>query len=339
MTMPGQDRSSGFAPDMTRPHVVILGAGASRAGFPRGDRNGKLLPVMSDLAEIVGLNELLRQGRVDPTNDFEAAYASLKEDPRRASLAGALEERLRDYFESLRLPLEPTLYDHLLLCLRPKDVIATFNWDPLLVHACVRNATWAPLPRVLFLHGNVGVAVCQVCEIVRPLGLPCAKCGSVPEPVPLLYPIQRKDYSSDPFIAREWEAIRGALRAAYMLTIFGYGAPASDADAVSLLQEGWGAAARRNLEEIEIINVNAPDTLRKTWRTFIHTEHYRTTDSFYSSWIAWFPRRTCEAMWAQVMEGKWFNEGEIESLPKGASWDALRRKFGRLIGEERAYAG
>jgi hypothetical protein len=75
MTIPGQDRSSGFAPDMTRPHVVILGAGASRAGFPRGDRDGKLLPVMGDLAEIVGLNELLRQGPVDPTNDLKVHMA------------------------------------------------------------------------------------------------------------------------------------------------------------------------------------------------------------------------------------------------------------------------
>jgi len=26
---------------MGRPHVVLLGAGASRAAFPRGERNGK----------------------------------------------------------------------------------------------------------------------------------------------------------------------------------------------------------------------------------------------------------------------------------------------------------
>ncbi|MFW6223076.1 MAG: hypothetical protein ACOC3T_05645 [Bacteroidota bacterium] len=36
-----------------RPHVVILGAGASAAAFPQGDANGKKLPVMNDLADIV----------------------------------------------------------------------------------------------------------------------------------------------------------------------------------------------------------------------------------------------------------------------------------------------
>jgi hypothetical protein len=37
------------------PHVILLGAGASRACCPQGDELGKLLPVMSDLVEIVGL--------------------------------------------------------------------------------------------------------------------------------------------------------------------------------------------------------------------------------------------------------------------------------------------
>ena len=33
------------------PHVVILGAGASRASFPDGDKNGIELPLMCDLAQ------------------------------------------------------------------------------------------------------------------------------------------------------------------------------------------------------------------------------------------------------------------------------------------------
>ena len=31
-----------------RPHLVVLGAGASRAAFPDGDKNGKRLPLMAD---------------------------------------------------------------------------------------------------------------------------------------------------------------------------------------------------------------------------------------------------------------------------------------------------
>lgn len=35
------------------PHVVILGAGASRAAFPYGNAKGRRLPVMADLADCV----------------------------------------------------------------------------------------------------------------------------------------------------------------------------------------------------------------------------------------------------------------------------------------------
>ena len=45
---------------------------------------------------------------------------------------------IHDYFHSLRIPPTPTLYDHLLLALRKKDVVATFNWDPLLLQAAKR---------------------------------------------------------------------------------------------------------------------------------------------------------------------------------------------------------
>jgi hypothetical protein len=41
-----QEEKSPFA---GRPHVVILGAGASVAAFPGGDRYGRLLPVMDNL--------------------------------------------------------------------------------------------------------------------------------------------------------------------------------------------------------------------------------------------------------------------------------------------------
>jgi hypothetical protein len=33
----------------------------------------------------------------------------------------------------LELPDHPTVYDHLLLSLRKKDAIFTFNWDPFLL--------------------------------------------------------------------------------------------------------------------------------------------------------------------------------------------------------------
>lgn len=43
-----------------KPHVVLLGAGASMVSFPCGDANGNRLPVMNNLIEIVHLEEILK---------------------------------------------------------------------------------------------------------------------------------------------------------------------------------------------------------------------------------------------------------------------------------------
>jgi hypothetical protein len=42
------------------PHVVILGAGASKASFPTGDGNGKRLPVLAELADCLDLAQAFR---------------------------------------------------------------------------------------------------------------------------------------------------------------------------------------------------------------------------------------------------------------------------------------
>jgi len=49
---------------MGRPHVVLLGAGASRAAFPRGERNGKRLPVMADFFETAPIADALASGGI-----------------------------------------------------------------------------------------------------------------------------------------------------------------------------------------------------------------------------------------------------------------------------------
>jgi hypothetical protein len=116
-----------------RPHVVILGAGASAAACPKGDRYGRRLPVMNDLIDTVGLAaELGGLGLDCRGKNFEVVYGELA-DRGDATVCWAIESRVREYFEALELPDRPTTYDHLVLSLREKDVIATFNWDPLLV--------------------------------------------------------------------------------------------------------------------------------------------------------------------------------------------------------------
>jgi hypothetical protein len=44
-----------------RPHVVLLGAGASRAAFAHGDKNGLKLPLMCDLVGKLGLDRILER--------------------------------------------------------------------------------------------------------------------------------------------------------------------------------------------------------------------------------------------------------------------------------------
>lgn len=65
-----------------------------------------------------------------------------------------------------------------------------------------------------------------------------------------------------------------------MFTIFGYSAPKTDISAIELLKEAWGTAEKRNLEEIEIIDIRSEEDLRQTWDEFIHSHHYTTHSNF-----------------------------------------------------------
>ena len=128
------------------PHVVLLGAGASRAAFLNGDRAGRPLPLMGDLVEVLDLRSVFE--RVGPKKDanFESIYSKLAEDPRYEKIRVEVEQRVADYFSSLELPDEATIYDKLLLSLRRQDAVFTFNWDPFLFDAYLRNANVVDLP-------------------------------------------------------------------------------------------------------------------------------------------------------------------------------------------------
>ncbi len=57
-----------------RPNVVILGAGASRATCPKGDVNGRKLPLMSDLVDCLNLCPKLEEWGIDPKQNFEDIF-------------------------------------------------------------------------------------------------------------------------------------------------------------------------------------------------------------------------------------------------------------------------
>lgn len=307
-------------PKEWRRHVVILGAGASLATLPDGDLNGKRLPIMNNLINIVGLEDLV--SHFGKTSNFEDVYSELYERGDHPALLKQLEQRVYDYFGSLELFAHPTIYDYLVLALRRKDVIATFNWDPLLVQAWERCKAITPnLPHLLFLHGNVRVAVCHEDRIIGRAQSACSRCGKELTPTKLLYPIGEKNYDRDPFIAEQWSILRQAINQAYALTIFGYGAPKTDLSAIELMKSAWGDIENRSMEQVEIIDIKEREELAETWSPFIHTHHYDTHKSFFDSHLAQVPRRSTEVYYDMFFMAKW-----IDSHPysKNLSFDELK---------------
>ncbi len=317
---------------MGRAHVVILGAGASRAAAPNGDRHGKRLPVMSDLVQTLGLEDVLADCPLyRPGVNFEDLYSELCEQGDDV-LKRELEERVSGYFSDLRLPANPTIYDFLILSLRPKDVIATFNWDPFLWQACLRNHSFNKPPHILFLHGNTGFGWCEPCRVIGHKATTCPKCGKQYGPTPILFPIRNKDYITNDFIKTAWDLLQMCLEKAYVLTIFGYGAPTTDVEAVRLMSKAWGPATKRNFEQIEIIDLKSEGELMETWGNFIHTHHYSVKNDFFQSWIANHPRRTCEAVWNQTQEC-WFLTPN--PAPKTTNLEKLHAWYAQFLPYER----
>lgn len=117
---------------------------------------------MASLIETVGLSSILDEAGISPDRrkDFEALYSSISTDHRLQDLRRTIELKVKDYFDDIEIPRHVTIYDELLTTLRRKDLIASFNWDPLLLQAYYRNRGLRELPEIVFLHGNVGVGVC-----------------------------------------------------------------------------------------------------------------------------------------------------------------------------------
>lgn len=316
-----------------KPHFVLLGAGASKAALPHGDRRGQSVPVMLELVDELNLIETIPDDlRELARADFEAAYSRLVERPEYDTQE--IDKKITAFFSGLRLPKEPNLYDYLNLGLREKDAIFTFNWDPLLVQSQVRlrNMGVDRLPSLFFLHGNVSVGYCErddVSGIAGDAGIrgyPCSHCGQPFKPSKLLFPVEHKDYKSDPFIAREWEAAVEILEHCFWFTIFGYSAPKTDVEAVALLKGAWGDIEDRVFEQLEVIERpgREDEDIRNTWDPFIHSHHYDIVHTFFESSIAKHPRRTGEAYWNTYLFGQLTEDNPVpmncENLESLIAW-------------------
>ncbi len=285
------------------PHVVILGAGASKAAFPDGDFYGMPLPLMKDLISVCGLEKVLEENGIkSDISDFESFYSRLCEDDKYTNLRATLDQLIRYYFSSLNITKEATLYDYLVLSLREKDIIASFNWDPFLLQAYKRNLDLKPLPKVVFLHGNVELGVCHKDKVLGYLGTICEKCRSKLDPSPLLYPTTKKDYSLDPLIEAQWKQLSVHIEYCYFLTIFGYSAPKTDVEARRLMHEAWRANETGHLAQVEIVDIKQRPELEVTWKEFTADYHYGIDTDIRYSWLFEYPRQTCEALFDATMQ-------------------------------------
>lgn len=322
-----------------RPHVVILGAGASKATIETGDKNGRHISCMDNFLKNMGIEYVLEGIKLETESDnLEDIYSELDEkskennDFHKKKLE--LEKAIFDYFDKFEIPDEPTIYDYLLLGLKENDLIASFNWDPLLIQAgnrLIEKGIISPekLPRVVFLHGNIGVCYDRKMNRIHL----SSHYDNQYEKSKLLYPIKRKDYTSNIVISESWKMLENYLHEAYVLTIFGYGAPDSDVSAVELLKKAWKNLGERNLEEIEIIDIADEEQLYKRWKLFIFNSHYRCVKSFYDSMIFQCPRRTSYYLFDVTMNSLWGNLKR--GFKQNMSFVDLKSKINPLILDEK----
>lgn len=318
------------------PHLVILGAGASCAAFPSGDKNERKLPVMKSIAKDLGLTSSLSPKYDHLLDDFELLYSTIFSDPNEEKLRKKIDEAVHQYFLDLEIDEEPNLYDYLILSLREKDVIATFNWDPLLLQTYRRHSNLnGHTPRLLFLHGNVAVGVCKKCKINGYYyNHICHRCHRPFEKMPLLYPVAEKNYSSNASIRSEWNELKQWLKHAYYITIFGYSAPATDADARQLMLSTLQSNRSRVFSELDIIDINDEELVRENWSDFLYSHHYSIIDNFRNSQLWWHPRRSCEALASGTLMN---NPMSDNPFPNFKNIEQLREWITPLIEEEKLY--
>ena len=331
-TLPPMDKNVNHAP-----HVFILGAGASIAAYHHWGSTGPPLPSMEDLIDVLSLRKSLeaKGHEVDGLN-FEALYDDLVSSGSDPELQNEIEGRVGEYFGALTLPDSPTLYDYLVLGLREKDLVATFNWDPFLLQAYQRNAVVAPKrrPRIVFLHGNVRIGACHKDKVSGLNGSRCSKCGELFTPSRLLYPVKHKDYSADPYIESEWSVLRNGLERAFYLTVFGYSAPETDVEARELMLGKWKTNKSLELAEVDIVDVKPRDEVKSNWEEFFYSHHYSIYDSITNNYIWRHPRRTCDAFASAIlMCDPW----PVNPYPEFKDLKDLQSWVKPLIAEEEAY--
>jgi len=330
-----------------RPHLVILGAGASKDSMPNGDAEGKPLPVMNEFISTLGLTDYI--GRIEgvpKTDNIEDVYSWLANQEQFAKERFVVENEIREYFSNITLPNTLTKYDLLVLSLRQKDCIATFNWDGLLVQAYQRmQKITSDLPQMVFLHGNVEVGYCPKCNTYGYWFAKCHKCGEQLQEVPLLYPVKNKNYQKDEFISEQWKILDDYISKAALITIYGYSAPKTDIEAINIIKKAFARLGTpRYFDIVEIIEHPKFDTknISEAWLDLseMARDHLKLRRSVFDSYMFKNPRRSLEFLHKNRIASSWWGESTIKFTPDDIEKDntfALETKVMPLL--ENEYSG
>lgn len=91
-----------------------------------------------------------------------------------------------------------------------------------------------------------------------------------------LQPETQRNYTEDEFIDSQWAMLQDFLadKSVKLVTIFGYGAPDTDVEAIKLKRDSWGGRKVRNMEQFEIIEIREEKKVVKQWKEFRETHHW-----------------------------------------------------------------
>ena len=99
----------------TRPHLVIIGAGATIDTIPNGDKNGKCSSVMAGFIETLGFTDIIKRANLNIESDnLEDVYSALAEHQSCNSIRLDIENTILNYFNALELPDSITKYSLIL---------------------------------------------------------------------------------------------------------------------------------------------------------------------------------------------------------------------------------
>ncbi len=86
------------------PHLVLLGAGASLASFPAGDKNGRKLPLMNSLVEKLNLYDFIPKSLQNYITDFEKLYSKIASNSSLKSVRRIIDKKVYEYFYEMEMP-------------------------------------------------------------------------------------------------------------------------------------------------------------------------------------------------------------------------------------------